>query len=105
METFADYILSEKDYIKKMEIAYYLHKKQGIFFDTSVVLKTEIARLFIEKMNLDVDKNIAITACLLCGCKKNNNPQQYSKIQSYAKEGAEYLNSLGFDERFCKICE
>src|SRR5699024_6747346 len=27
------------------------------------------------------------------------------KIKSYAKEGAKYLSSIGFDERFCKICE
>lgn len=27
METFADYILSEKDYIKKLEIVYYLKKE------------------------------------------------------------------------------
>lgn len=105
METFADYILSEKDYIKKMEIAYYLHKREGIFFDTSVILKTEIARMFIEKMKLDVDENLVITACLLCGCKKSNNPQDFSKFKSYAKDGAEYLKTLGFDDRFCKICE
>lgn len=28
-----------------------------------------------------------------------------SKIKTYAKEGAEYLRTLGFDERFCRICE
>lgn len=105
METFADYILSEKDYIKKMEIAYYLHKREGIFFDKSVVLKTEIARMFIEKMHIDVVENLVLTACLLCGCKKSNNPQDFSKFKSYAVEGAEYLSYLGFDERFCRICE
>ena len=31
METFADYILGETDYIKKLEIAYYLQKRTGIF--------------------------------------------------------------------------
>ena len=30
METFADYILSEKDFIKKLEIAYYLQKRKNI---------------------------------------------------------------------------
>ena len=40
METFADYILGEKDYAKKLEIAYYLQKRTGIFFDNSVILKT-----------------------------------------------------------------
>ena len=37
METFADYILSEKDWIKKMEIMHYLQLKTGIFFDKSVI--------------------------------------------------------------------
>lgn len=31
METFADYILSEKDWIKKMEIMHYLKQKQEYF--------------------------------------------------------------------------
>jgi hypothetical protein len=41
----------------------------------------------------------------LCNCKKINNPQDLSKIKSYAKDGAEYLKALGFSPRFCKICE
>ena len=45
METFAEYILSEEDWIKKMEIVYYLQKKTGIFFDNSVVL---IHRIYLE---------------------------------------------------------
>ncbi len=106
METFADYILSEHDYIKKMEIVYYLKKRTNIFFDNSVIFKTELARMFIEDMNIDdIDKNLVLTACLLCSCKKSNDPQDLSKIKSYAKEGAEYLATLGFDKRFCKICE
>ena len=40
-ETFASYILSEKDWIRKMEIMYYLERKTNIFFDKSVVFKTE----------------------------------------------------------------
>lgn len=106
METFADYILSEHDYIKKMEIVYYLKKRTDIFFDNSVIFKTELARMFIEDMHIDdVDKNLVLTACLLCSCKKSNDPQDLSKIKSYAKEGAKYLATLGFDKRFCKICE
>ena len=106
METFADYILSEKDWIKKMEIMYYLQKKTGIFFDNSVIFKAEIAKMFIDDMEIDdVDENVLLTACLLCFCKKSNDPQDLSKVKSYAKEGAEYLATLGFDERFCKICE
>ena len=42
METFADYILAEKDFNKKIEIAYYLQKKTGIFLDNSVLFKTAI---------------------------------------------------------------
>lgn len=105
METFASYILGEPDYIKKIEIVYFLHKKTKIFFDNSVILKTELARMFIEEMNLNVNKNLVITACLLYACKKNNDPTDLSKVKSYAKEGATYLKSLGFSDRFCKICE
>ncbi len=104
METFADYILGEKDYSKKMEIAYYLQKKAGIFFDNSVILKTEIARLFIETMKIDVDENLVITACLLYACKKNFVAYDMEKIKRYAIEGAEYLATLGFSKKFCKIC-
>lgn len=105
METFADYILSEKDYIKKMEIVYYLKKRVNIFFDNSVIFKTELTRMFIDDMKLDIDRNLVLTASLLCSCKKPEDSGDLSKIKSYAKEGAEYLATLGFNKRFCKICE
>ena len=106
METFADYILSEKDYIKKMEIVYYLKKRENIFFDNTVIFKTELARMFLEDMKIDdVDPNIVLTACLLCSCKKSDDPQDLSRIKAYAKEGADYLSTLGFNKKFCKICE
>ena len=104
MENFANYILNETDYSKKMEIAYYLQKKENIFFDNSVILKTELARLFIETMKLDVDENLVITACLLYACKKNIISYDLEKIKKYAIEGANYLETLGFSKRFCKIC-
>ena len=104
-ETFADYILSETDWIKKMEIVYYLQKKTNIFFDNSVIFKTLLAKQFLDRAGLGLDDNIVLTACLLCNCKKGTNPQDLTKIKSYAKEGAEYLKQLGFSDRFCKICE
>ena len=105
METFADYILREEDFDKKIEIAYYLQKKTGIFLDNSVLFKTVITKLFIETMNLDVDKNMLITASLLYACKKVNDFQDIEKVKTYAKESAEYLGKLGFSDRFCKICQ
>ena len=105
METFADYILGEKDYTKKLEIAYYLQKRTGIFFDNSVILKTELARMFMEDIDLGVDKNLVLTACLLCGCKKKKDATDIQTIRNYAQDGAKYLATLGFDTRFCKICE
>ena len=105
METFADYILNEKDYAKKLEITYYLQKRTGIFFDNSVILKTELARMFMEDIDLCVDKNLVITACLLCGCKKKKDATDINTIRNYAQDGAKYLSTLGFDKRFCKICE
>ena len=105
METFADYILSEKDWIKKMEIMHYLQLKTGIFFDKSVIFKTYLAKLFLENTDIDLDENLVLTACLLCNCKKGKGPQDLEKIKTYAKEGAEYLSKLGISNRFCKICE
>lgn len=106
METFADYMLSETNYIKKIEIAYYLSKKERLFFDKSVIFKTEIARMFMETMHIDdVDQNVVITACLLYACRKTTNPSDLSKVKSYAQDGAEYLELLGFDDKFCTICE
>ncbi len=104
METFADYILGEKDFSKKLEIMYYLKKRKDIFFDNSVILKADIARLFIEMMKLDVDENLVITACLLYACKKNIISRDLDSIKRYALDGAEYLETLGFSKRFCKIC-
>ena len=105
-QTYAEYILSEKDWIKKMEIMYYLNKRGNIFFDNSVVFKTQLLKLFLDNTpELNFDENLIITACLLCNCKKVDNFTDMSKIKTYAKEGAEYLATLGFDERFCRICE
>ena len=105
-ETFADYILREHDLTKKMEIAYYLKKRQGIYFDKTVVFKTELANLFMDEQNInDVDRNIVLTACLLCNCKKKENFTDLDEIHSYAKNGADYLKTLGFDDKFCRICE
>ncbi len=105
METFAEYILNEKYLGAKMEIVYYLSKKIKIYFDKSVIFKTELLRLFLKYSKIEVDKNLLLTASLLCNCKKIDNAQDLEKIHSYAKEGAEYLRGLGFGKRFCKICE
>ena len=105
MEDFATYILNEKDYIQKMIIAYYMSQRTGIFFNKSIVLRTEIARMFLNYASLDVDSNEVLTAMLLCNCKKVDDAQKIGKLETYAKEGAEYLSELGFNSRFCKICE
>ena len=105
METFAEYMLSEKDFDKKIEIAYYLQKKTGIFLNNTVLFKTAIAKLFIETMDLDVDENMLITASLLYACKKNDDFQDIQKVKNYARESADYLKTLGFSDKFCKICE
>lgn len=105
MEDFATYILNEESLGQKMLITYYLSKKTGIFFDKSIVLKAEIAKLFIEYMKINVDENLVLTAMLLCNCKKVENAQKIGKLETYAQEGAEYLSTLGFNSYFCKICE
>lgn len=112
MGEFQQYIMDKnKDLATKMDIIRRLQKllkeKRGetIFFDKSVIFKTELARMFIDYMKLDVDRDLVLTACLLCNCKKVDNAQKLGKVQSYAKEGADYLLNIGFDTRFCRICE
>lgn len=105
MNSFAEYILSEEDFDKKIEIMSYLKKKTNIFFDNSVIFKALIVRFFIDTMDINIDKNKVVTAMLLCGCKKINNAQDMEKIKAYAKEGADFLSKLGFSEEFCLICE
>lgn len=112
MGEFQSYIMDkDKDLVTKMDIIRRLQKllkeKRGevIFFDKSVIFKTEIARMFIDYMKLDVDRDLVLTACLLCNCKKVNNAQNLGKLHTYAKEGADYLLNIGFDQRFCRICE
>ena len=105
MENFAEYILNEEDLPAKFEIAYYLSKKKKIFFDKSVIFKTEIARMFMNYAKIDVDKNFVLTACLLCNCKKVDNAQDLESIHTYAQKGSEYLEVLGFNKRFCKVCK
>ena len=92
MGEFQSYIMDkDKDLLTKMDIIYRLQKllkeRRGetIFFDKSVIFKTEIARMFIEYMNLDVDKDLVLTACLLCNCKKVDNAQKIGKLHTYAK--------------------
>lgn len=105
MDEFAKYILNEDDLISKIEIIYFLAPKLGINFDKSIVFKTEIARMFLKYTKAKVDNNLVLTACLLCNCKKVDDAQKIGKLKTYAKDGAEHLATLGFDERFCRICE
>jgi len=105
MEDFASYILNEHNHIQKMLIAYYMSKKTGIFFDKSIILRAEIGRMFLNYANLDVNMNEVLTEILLCNCKKVDNPQKIGKLETYAKEGADYLETLGFSKKFCRVCE
>ena len=105
MENFAEYILGEESLAAKMEITYYLAKKVKVFFDKSVVFKTELTRLFLNYSKIQVDNNFVLTASLLCNCKKVDNEQDIEQVHSYAKKGAEYLSTLGFGKKFCKVCE
>ena len=73
METFATYIMEEKDWVKKLEIAYYLRKKANTFFNNTVIFKTVLAKLFLDHTEIDLDKNLILTACILCNCKKVDN--------------------------------
>lgn len=102
MNTFADYILEEKDLACKMEITYYLSKKTKIFFDKSIIFKTEIARMFIDYMKIEVDRNLVLTACLLCNCKKIDNAQNLEQVHLYAKM-EQNIYQHRFDKNFAKF--
>lgn len=109
-ETFADYILAEKDWSKKLEIMYYLKKRTGIYYNNSVIFKSLITKMFVDYLlenhpEIDIDPNVIITARLLCDCRKIENSTSLEELQSYAKNGAEYLSKLGFNQKFCRICE
>ena len=109
-ESFAEYILGEKDWSKKLEIMYYLKKRTGIYYNNSVIFKTLITKFFLEYLHefypkFQIDDNLVITARLLCDCQKIENSTNLDEIKGYAKRGAEYLAILGFDENFCRICE
>ena len=102
---FAKMILKEKNFMKKLDLAAYLAKKDNNFFDTSVIYKAEIAKLFLNKMNLDgIDENEVITAAIMYTCKKIDSAQEIERIKEEKNNDFEYLKSLGFSDRFCKIC-
>lgn len=103
--TFADYLLSEDNWLQKLETMYYLNRKTHIFFDVSVVFKTQLLKLFLDNTDLGLDENTLITACLLCNCKKKFTFSSKQELSENAKVEREYLENLGFNNKFCKICE
>ena len=98
-------LVNKMDILNRLQRLLKERKGITIYFNNTVIFKTEIARMFIDYSNLDVDRNLVLTACLLCNCKKIDGPQSLESLHSYAKNGADFLESLGFDKRFCKICE
>ena len=61
--------------------------------------------MFINYAKIGVDNNFVLTASLLCNCKKVDNAQDIESVHTYAKKGAEYVATLGFGKKFCKVCE
>ena len=105
MESVADLIISQEDTVAKSELIYYLQKRKDVFFDKSVIVKSEIAKAFMAYADLpNVDKNMVLTASLLCACKKTKGPQTIEKIRAYPKESVELLSQIGFNKQFCDIC-
>ena len=54
---------------------------------------------------IQLDENLIVTARLLCDCMKKENSTDLEEIKNYSRSGAKYLAKLGFDDRFCRICE
>lgn len=103
MQKLARYIYAQKNLMKKIEIVYYLKKIQNLFFDNSVIFKAELARMFIDSMCLEVDKNLVLTSVLVYSLKKVNSPQEKSRILKEKERDKEYLQKIGFSEEFCKV--
>lgn len=103
---FAQSLLEEKELIKKVEIVCRYQKSTiDVFFDVTSILKAEIARLFINRMNIEeVNKDQIMTACLVYAFKRTNSPKEIERIKKEKEEDKNFLKSLGFDEHFCKIC-
>ncbi|MCI8965952.1 MAG: hypothetical protein HFJ43_06410 [Clostridia bacterium] len=104
MATFAEYILGESNFIRKVEIVHFLKKKQNIFFNNTVIMKAEIAREFIDIMKLDVDKNMVITACLMYSCLRIDTADEAERAKKSIEEDRKFLKELGFSDKFAKIC-
>lgn len=103
---FAKSVFDETDLIKKAEIiCRYQRSSIDVNFDTMAVFKAELARILIEHMNIEnLDKDVIITACLVYAFKRTNSPKEIERIKKEKDKDKEFLQSLGFDDRFCKIC-
>ncbi len=103
---FAKTIFRERELIKKVEVVCRYQKSTiDVFFDTTSILKAELTRLFIERMNIEeVKKDQLITACLVYAFKRTNSPKEIERIKREKEEDKEFLKLLGFDNYFCKIC-
>lgn len=103
---FAESILEERELIKKVTIICRYQKSTiDVFFDTTSLLKAELARLFIERTNLEhINLNRVMTVCLVYAFKRTNSPKEIERIKKEKEEDKKFLKSLGFDEYFCKIC-
>lgn len=104
MKQIGKYILAEKNVFKKIELVYYLKNKKNLFFDNSVLLKMEIANMFISSMCLKVNKNAVLTACLVYSLNKVDTAYEKERIKTKKKEDYRFLKSIGFTENFCRLC-
>ena len=104
MKEIGNYILSEKEFLKKIEYIYYLKNKKELFFDNSVLFKFKLAEMFIESLCINVDKNTVLTACLVYSLNKLNTIGEKERIKNKKYEDYMFLQTLGFDKKFCKIC-
>ena len=104
MKEIGKHILAEKKLLKKIELVYYLKNKKELFFDNSVLLKMKLADMFIDSLSINVDRNLVLTACLVYGLNKLDTIGEKERIKRKKREDYLFLNSLGFNERFCKIC-
>ena len=97
--SFANLILAEKNYGAKLLLMGRFYKILNIFFDNSVIFKSQILKCVLEISNINIDKNLMITLCLLYSCGKKCN------TKSYTEDRLKILKAMGFSDDFCNICK
>ena len=96
----ADLIFAEGNYQKKIVMIHSLSLAFDLFFDASVIYKTDLITMFMNNVDIELDLQLMQTLGLLFSCKKG-----FFLDDAYLEESAEFLFKIGFSREFCDICK